>query len=180
MSTETPEFGHPSRAIPGFENDPDLGDVQLSDPADEASDLELIAAELAADTTPAETTVAVAGRPGWAVVLRTDFTHRDVDLLRRKSKDRKFTDGIDPVKFACLLIATNTIRFERRGVTVELGGQTATFATPAFQQLLGAAGAVGTVKQMWGNRDPRVIGVSERLLEEAGWGEEADLADPTD
>lgn len=159
--------------------DPDLDG--LGDDVEEGSDLDDLRQELTAKV--AETvTLAVEGRPGYSVTYRVDFTARDVESIRKRAKDRKFTDGIDGIKFAALLLA-----FACRGITRKAGDLGAalgvdgpvTFTTRELQGLIGTHDANSTVRAFYG-LEGHVEGSAKRLLVEAGWGDEADLADPTE
>lgn len=158
--------------------DPDLaglGDEEVS------SDLDDLRAELNADVSPT-TSIPVLGRPGYAVRFRTDFTGRDLDLLRKRAKDRKMSDGIDGVKFASLLLAFTAQGITRAGAELsEQLGTTApvTFTTREFQELMGTTTADTTVRKFYG-LEGHVDAAARRLMTEAGWGDEVDAMDPTE
>lgn len=156
--------------------DPDL--AGLGDDVSGDTDLDQLRAELKAEV--ADTTVLnVDGRPGWSVRYRTDFTGKDLDLLRKRAKDRKFADGIDGVKFGALLLAITCEAIRRRGEDVELEGKVATFQSRAFMAELGTATAVETVRRFYG-LDGHVDAAARKLMAEAGWGDDATEADPTE
>lgn len=172
MTTAT-EFGRPAHDP----IDPDLDDLDTGD-VDDLTDLR---AELNADVSPT-VTLDVTGRPGWQITYRVDFTGRDVDLLRKKAKDRKFADGVDGVRFAALLLGLTCQGIHRTGK--DLPGALGVdgpvlFTTPALQDLLGTSNADTTVRKLYG-LEGHVDAAARRLMAEAGWGDEADLADPTE
>lgn len=158
--------------------DPDLD--ALGDDVEDTSDLDDLRAELTAQVA-ATVTLAVDGRPGYAVTYRTDFTARDVDSIRKRSKDRKFTDGVDGIKFAALLLAfaCQGVHRGKGDLAAALGVDRVTFTTRELQDLMGTADANSTVRRFYG-LEGHVEAAARRLMVEAGWGDEADLADPTE
>lgn len=180
----TRDFGGPS--FDPIEGDPDLGDLSVPALEDNepGNDLQAIAAELAAETGTRPSTINIDGRPGWSATYRTDFTLKDVELLRAKSKDRAFKESkVDPAKMAGLLLATTCTAIQRGGRNIELDGKCpVTFGSPEFQDAMGTRGlgVLGTIRKVFGQSDPRIIAVSDKLMSEAGWDDEATLADPTE
>jgi hypothetical protein len=174
--------------IPHVVGDPDLGEpLELDDPVELANDLESLQAELdeqnAADKDT--TTIAVPNRPGWAIECRTNFTAPEIEALKRPARDQRFkrtNGGINPGKHAALIVGTMTVRILRNGVPLVLDDAEQTFASKPLQELLGCVpgeGVAAAVHRMFGGKEGRVIATSDKLIEEAGWGTEADLADPT-
>lgn len=156
-------------------------DSLLADQGGDTSDLEDLRAELSAAVTPT-TTIPITGRAGdYAVRFRTDFTGRDLDLLRKKAKDKKFADGIDGVKFAALLLAFTCQGITRGGAELsEVLGLDApvTFVTRELQELMATSTADATVRALYG-LEGAVDAAARRLMTEAGWGDEVDAMDPT-
>lgn len=154
--------------------DPDL-DVLAQGGDSELDDLRAELTAALVDTT----TIEVPGRPGYAVRCRLDFTGRDLDLLRKRARDKKFTDGIDGIRFACLTIASYCTSIVRNGEPLDLGdGKAVNFTHPEFQGLYGTTDAVSTVRALF-VREGHIDAAVKRLLEEAGWGDEAYTVDPT-
>lgn len=159
-------------------SDPDLDGLET---ADEPSDLDDIRGELAADVVPT-VTLPVDPRPGYTVVYRIDFTSLDLDGLRKRSKDRRFTDKIDGVKLDALLLAFTCQDVLRHGVSLgqALGEDgPVTFTSRALQELYGTSDAQSTVRAFYG-LEGYLDGAARKLLSEAGWGDDVDIAtDPT-
>lgn len=158
--------------------DPDLGALDKLEPS---SDLEDIRAELTATVTPT-TTIEVTGRPGYSVTFRTDFTGKDLDLLRHRCKNRRFVDGFDGVKFAALLLGFTCQGITRKGTDLADQLDTTgpvTFATRALQELYGTADVDSTVRKFYG-LEGHVSTTATQLMTEAGWDDEATVADPTE
>lgn len=158
-------------------SDPDLEGIGQDDP----TDLDAIAAELNAAVAPS-TTIPVLGRPDYAVRFRTDFTGNDLDSLRKRSRNKRMTDGIDGIKFSALLLAFTCQGITRkgRGLEEDLGADRAiTFVSTELKELLGNPGmsADDTVRKFYG-LEGHVDATARRLMVEAGWGDEVD-ADPT-
>ena len=174
--TTTPSFDGPGlrdQAHP----DPDLDGLDAL--GSEGSDLDDLRNELTAKVAET-TTIPVTGRPGYAVRCRLDFTSRDLDGLRKRCKDKRFVDKVDGIKFAALLLALTTVAVVRHGRDLELEGVSpVTFTTPEFQGVYGTADAQSTVRAFYG-LEGHVDAASRVLLEEAGWGDEAYAADPTE
>lgn len=163
--------------------DPDPADTTIADPdapatSVEPSDLDNIDAELTATLT-APAIIEVLGRPGYALECRTDFTSLDLDLLRRKARDKKFADGIDGVKFSSLFLAVNTTRILRNGAPLELDGVAPiTFTSRQLWARYAAGSAVEAVRAFLG-REAYVESTAQRLMREAGWGDDVYAVDPT-
>lgn len=159
--------------------DPDLGATPVDDDAGE-SDLEAIERELA-DEAKVTTLIPIEERPGWAVRCRLDFDAKALDGLRRQSKDRKFLDGIDGLKFSALLLASYTEAIVRHGKDLELPDVEApiTFLTRGLQEKLDVDSARGAVLKLF--RLPgKVDSAARTLMTEAGYGDAIDtIEDPT-
>jgi hypothetical protein len=165
---------------PGVDTDQRTGDPDLDDLAlgADSSDYDELDAELAAiaDLT---TVIEVPKRPGYALRLRTDFTGLDIDLIRKKCRDKKFSDGIDGVKFASLLLASMTTAVLRHGEELELDGVSpVTLTSKALQEKLGTTTADATVRKFYG-LEGHVDAAGRRLMSEAGYGDEVYTVDPT-
>lgn len=155
--------------------DPDLDNLE----AEATSDLDDIAAELTADVVPT-TVIAVEGRPGYAVRFRTNFTGQDLDSLRKRAKNKRFSDGVDTVKFSSLLLAFATQGIVRKGADLDLDGVSpVTFTTRELQAMYGTDNADATVRKFYA-LEGHIDAAARKLLTEAGWGDEADTLDPTE
>lgn len=155
--------------------DPDLDELALG--AD-SSDYDELADELSA-LTDLSTVIEVIKRPGYGVRCRTDFTGLDIDLIRKKCRDKKFSDGIDGVKFASLLLASFATAILRNGELLELDGVSpVTFTSKPLQERMGTATADATVRKFYG-LEGHVDAAGRRLMNEAGYGDEVYATDPT-
>lgn len=165
-------------------NNPDQFDDLIDDNDDELLDLEETSdlASIRDELTTAlvETTdIEVLGRPGYAVRCRLEIEGKDLERLRQRSKSKRFADGIDGIKYAALVLATYTTAIIRKGTPLDLGTDApVTFTTPEFQRLLGTADADSTVRAFFG-REGHIDAAARRLMDEAGWGEDAYIVDPT-
>lgn len=156
--------------------DPDLDNLHLDDAQD--NDLDDLRAELTAKVAES-TTIEVLGRPGYAVRCRVDFTGKDLDLLNKRARDKRFAGGVDGIKFASLVLAFTCLAIVRQGKDLELEGTSPiTFTSPELQRLLGTDSADATVRALFG-LEGHIDAATKRLLDEAGWGDEAYAADPT-
>ena len=161
-----------------YGRDPDLDALDVEEGS---SDLDDIAGELNATVAPS-TTINVLGRPRYAVRFRTDFTTRELDALRRKARNKRFLDGIDGAKFSALLLGLTCLEVLRDGQPLAdaLGVDgPVTFTTREFQELIGTSDADSTVRKFYG-LEGHVDATARRLMDEAGWGDEAYAADPTE
>jgi len=176
--TTAPTFGLEDEFNPaGFPDEVEEQDTDLDGDTADGSDLAAIRAELAANVTPT-IDLAVPTRPGWAVRVRADFSSRQVDTYRRKARDKNFIDGVDGIRFAAMLVGAQTTAVLRHGAPLVLDGTPQTFATKDLQQLLGADSVATAVRALYG-LDGHLDAAARRLMAEAGYGDEADLADPT-
>jgi len=154
--------------------DPDLDALALG----EGNDYDDLADELAA-LTDLSTVIEVPKRPAYALRCRTDFTGLDIDLIRRKCRDKKFADGVDGVKFASLLLASFTTAVLRNGEELELDGVSPiTFTSKPLQDRMGTATADATVRKLYG-LEGHVDAAGRRLMSEAGYGDDVQAMDPT-
>jgi hypothetical protein len=160
---------------PAANLDPDLGDLELGT---EDSDYDQLDDELTV-IVEATTLIEVPKRPGYAIRCRTDYTGLDVELIRKKCRDKKFADGIDGVKFASLLLASTCVAVVRNGADLELDGESPiTFVSKPLQTRMGTTTAADTVLKFY-VREGHVDAAAGRLSREAGWGDEVYTADPT-
>lgn len=155
--------------------DPDEVDALA---AADGTPLDELRAELEADLAGARTRVEVDGRPGYVAVYRQDFTGKDVAAWRKKATRGKHTDE---TYFAGLVLASTLVAIERQGVEVtdpDGPGGLLGFGSPYLQQLYGTVTAVDTARAFFGT-DGKVNSQAAAVLEAAGWGDEATMADPT-
>lgn len=171
-----PEFtDHTATALTG---DPDL-DALVTGIGETSSELDDLEAEL---TVKADLTalIEVPERPGYAIRCRTDFTGRDCDLIRQKCRDKKFSDGIDGVKYASLLLASMTVAIVRHGVDLELDGEgPITFVSKPLQERMGTPNSADLTVRAFYGREGHVDSAGQRLMTEAGYGAEVYTVDPT-
>ena len=166
---------------PGVTSSTLTGDVDLDALAlgeDSSSDYDDLDAELGA-IEDLSTVIEVPKRPGYALRCRTDYTGLDVDLIRKKCRDKKFADGVDGIKFASLLLGVMTTAILRNGEELELDGTSpVTFATPALQARMGTSSVDQTVRKFYG-LEGHVDAAGRRLMNEAGYGDDVYAVDPT-
>ena len=171
------EFTDP--AIAALDNapapNPDLDGLEVGDQGSELDDLD---AELTA-TVAATALIEVLGRDGYAVRCRTDFTGRDLDNIRKQARDKRYSDGLDGIKVAGLLIALTAKAITRNGVDLVLDGESpVTFTSKPLQARYGTSSAYDTVRAFYG-LEGHVDAAGRRLMGEAGWGDEVYAVDPT-
>lgn len=169
------EFTDPAANAPDLVGDPDLDTLALgADPSDyDQLDDELVA------ITDLTALIEVPKRPSYAIRCRTDYTGLDVDLIRKKCRDKKFTDGIDGIKFASLLLASTCVAIVRNGADLELDGEAPiTFTSKALQTRMGTTTAADTVRKFYG-LEGHVDAAGRRLMNEAGYGDDVYAMDPT-
>lgn len=143
----------------------------------DSSDLEALAAEFAT-VTAEPVNLEVPLRPGYSVRCRTDFTGKDLDKWRKAARDKGFVDGIDGVKFSALIIGATCIAILKAGREVLSDGRAVSFATPEFRGTLGTRDVDTAVRRFFA-QEGHVDSAARRLLNEAGWGEEVYVVDPT-
>lgn len=175
--TDTPppirEFAAPGVRPP----DPDLDDGE----ATPTTALAELRSELQAAPEFPDVALDVPGRPGYAVRYSTHIAHEQLTAWQKKAKDKSSPTGVNDLKWLSVLLATQCEAIVRNGVDVELGGadgEPATFRSPAFQELLGVDRAVSAV-QVFYARDASVLAAGVAVLQEAGYGDEAETVDPT-
>lgn len=160
----------PAGALPGPPDE--LDPPPTSTPLSELRD------ELTAELEHLET-FEVPGRPGYAVRFDVDVDHNRLGHWRKRAKDTTQPEGLDEVKWAASILASQAVAIVRHGADLELDGQPATFATPAFQELLGVGRPIDAVKALYG-RHASVIATAWAVLEAAGYNRRPDEAeDPT-
>lgn len=164
----------PGNGTPG---DPDLeAPGALEETSTDEDDLR---AELTADLIPT-VTIPVPGRPRYSVTYRIDLiTGKYLDKLRKRAKDKSYTDGIDGVRFASIGLAELCTAINRDDAPLELDGTVATFTHRAFQDLIGAPSALPALHKLYGGREGNIDAAMRKLMDEAGWGDDAVSVDPT-
>jgi hypothetical protein len=172
-TADVPTFGRAAGA-PDELVDPDLAPDSRPD-----TELDELRAELASDVT-ATTTLPVPGRPRYAATFRLDFTGKDLDTYRKRSKDKTYADGVDGIRFAAILLAATNTVILRDGAPLELGGTPQTFRERDLLDLLGVDRAADGVRKLYG-LDGAVDAAARAVLEAAGWGDDLDAigSDPT-
>lgn len=155
--------------------DPDLDELTLGE---DVNDYDSLDDELTA-ITDLTTVIEVPKRPGYGVRCRTDFTGLDIDLIRKKCRDKKFSDGVDGVKFASLTLASFAVAIIRNGEEFTLDGEgPITFVSKPLQERMGTTTADATVRKFYG-LEGHVDAAGRRLMNEAGYGDEVYAVDPT-
>jgi hypothetical protein len=148
------------------------------------SSLEALASELG-EVRTATIALRVESRPGWAVVFSAGVEGAQMAAWRRSALD----DTIDPPTvdeflFHRIFVAAQCIGMHHNGVPVtDNAGKAVTFYSADLWRLLGIpegvpSGATLAVKKFYAN-DYAVAAVSERVLEEAGFGRKVEVESPT-
>lgn len=134
-----------------------------------------VAAELEEELEDKVETWPVPGRPGYEVRYRCAVDYEELTAWQRKvtrpiGKGAKKRDVVNERDLARIILANRCIGIVRHGQDIVDGdAEPITFASPEFQDLLGATRAVEAVQKLYG-RDSDIIAASAELLEIAGDG----------
>lgn len=123
--------------------------------------------------------IAIPDRQGVSVVLSPNITQDELTSWRRKAGERS-KDGMNFLKFSAEVIAqtTEAIKFNNEEVTDE-DGYPLTFASQAILDMVDEERpGMQALKRFWGS-DAHLQASALKVIEEAGWGDEAEVANPT-
>lgn len=151
--------GHPSRPVDDVE------------PVDDVSDLDLLGRDLAEKVTAEVTTLPVPTRNGYSVRYSTDIGQGELDAWRKRSKDKRRTDGVASERFAALILANKATAIVRAGRELTEDGEPLTFRSSEVLALVHAQSAADAVAKFYGG-DAYVDQAARSLLSEAGWGDD--------
>lgn len=166
------DFTDPTASVA---QDPDLAAVAAGVEPSDYDELDDELAELDTPTVDLE----VPRRPGYALRCRTDFTSRDIDLLLKRCRDKRFATGSDSVKYAALLLGLTCIAVLRHGEPLELDGTSPiTLTSSELWAKLDTSSADETARKLYGV-EGHVDAAGNRLMAEAGWGDDVYATDPT-
>lgn len=110
-------------------------------------------------------------RPNIEVAFEPDI---EFDLLRMFMKKATVGQGkkkeFDPLRFA-YQVMTHTMRgLYVNGKEATENGDPVTFGSPGVMQMLGSSSPQQTIRKLYG-KDGHIISTSQRVLEEAGYGD---------
>lgn len=143
------------------------------------SPLDALRAELAAKVKTPTITLTCPDRPGWATEHRLDFTTRDLDAWRKGSRDKTADGGVDMHKFAGLVVgATCTAIFKDGARIMDEDGDAWTLTHREVLDLFGVKNARDAAAA-WAVRDGALTSLANGIIAAAGYGDEAQPADPT-
>jgi len=144
-----------------------------------------IESELAADVPQRTVTLDVPGRPGWSVRYAADVSSAELNGWRRAAKDDKSPDGVDGVRLACGALASKCRALLRHGTEVPESADDSsprTFQSPSMKALYRTERNIDVAAAFYGGhaRDADLEAAAAAVLLAAGWGGEANVADPTE
>ena len=148
-------------------------------PAVESPLAALVARARARDAQRApEVTLPIPSLDGVHVRFRTRISAAQLRAWRQAAHDRR-TKEVDTLRLARLVIAHTAVAVivdgEEVGVTDDDAG---VFALPEVRAMVGVKSSTEAVQALYG-LDPDVVVTAERVLTEAGWGDDGQrLADP--
>lgn len=173
-STIGPEERHAVDDLDRPRPTPERVAAEIATPLDALRDE--VTAELAETTT-----LEIPGRPGYGVRFSLNIDHPMLGLWRKKAKDSQQPEGIDELKWACIILAAQAEAIVRNGDELVLDGEPVTFSSRPLLELLGAREAHQAVRKLYG-RDAHIVNTAYVLLELAGYGTrpgELDGSNPT-
>ncbi|WP_053207950.1 hypothetical protein [Jiangella muralis] len=143
---------------------------------DGPSDLEMIATDVKqklGEPVP----IKVKGRPGYTAWCRTNVESGEISKWRKIARVKR--EQIDDVKFAGLILAYTCVAIHKNGKRL-LGEdeEPLTFRHPDLLDVLKVRSAADAAKAFFG-RDGDLDSAAKTVLAESGWGDDADVVDPT-
>lgn len=168
MSDPAPVYGIRDREV----NDPDLAAVDV-----ERSQLDDLRAELTAPVDADDITLAVPGRPNYAVRYSTALTYRQLAAWQKKSTLK--SGDVDELKLAALIVAGQCRAIIRDGVVVDDGGDPLTFRSQALLDMYEVDRVADVAIRFYGS-DIDVANASNGVLKAAGLGAAPPVADDDD
>lgn len=158
------------------DHEPDHG-VVVPARAD-GSPLEALRQQIEKEAQRAPIVLGTEERPGFAVRYTTDISMERLTAWQKASKDSTFEGGIDPIRLAsiCLANCCDAILHKDAVVTSEDGP--VKFASRALLDMIGAGDALEAV-QHWYGSDGIILVTFGKVMEAAGYDEDAVTRDPT-
>jgi hypothetical protein len=187
MTEDAREFVQPGAPAAGGDDSP-YAPIEAPDPA-ASTPYELLVGELTAEIEAPTFTLAVPGRPLYAVRHRGDLDGAAIEHARNASKRNKRKtmvrgagdDDIDGVMFTCRICIAACDAILRDGqVLVDDKQRPFTFNHTGFMHLVGAQTTLECVRAFYGGRDASIAAAADRIMGESGWNTEAtDVEDIT-
>lgn len=116
----------------------------------------------------------VPAREGVSVVFNANISSQQLNTWRRKSRNKSYGGGVDTIRFAALVLASQNIAIKFNGeVAKNDEGENLTLRDSEIQDMLGALSNLQAVGELFGY-EGHMITASQGLLEAAGWGDDDD------
>lgn len=169
--------------VPGFDLDKMSERMDIEDdaiaPIDKTGDspgtvLEGLRKALAEEVKPALFRLPIPARDGVEIEFNTDIDSVMLNAWRKRSKDNSFPDGINPLRYACIVIANQAEAVIFNGTPAhDESDQPLNFKNPNLLQMLGVPAGQSTtaVRKLFGY-DGHVLSACRTVISEAGFGED--------
>lgn len=121
--------------------------------------------------------IPIPDRPGVSVVFSPNVSEPDLKLWRKQAGDGK-KDGMDFLKFSTVIIGQTceAILFGGEEVT-DSEGNSLNFASREILDMVDEEAPIPNgIRRFWGS-DPHLQASALKILDEAGWGEEAEAVE---
>lgn len=159
---------------------PDHDDPDLAPPAPDESGTQLdglmagLEKALAAEVEIQPFVVEVQARPGVQIRYMPEIDDEKLSVWRGRAKDKKAPDGVNAMRFMCIVLANCCEAIGFQGQFPTDNGDELTFASARIKGLYSLrmdARAADVVRKVYGN-DAHVLLHGNEVLEKAGFGDE--------
>lgn len=145
--------------------------------------LDSVVDELRQEVETDEVRLPIRGRPGYEVTYKPERDGEKIQKWRRQARDRKQIDGVDELKFACLVLAHTMTGLIRRGEPILDAGRGLTVRSKALLDILEVGGTRAALRKLYG-LDGNLLQVAREVLAAGGYSDEGlevedELEDPT-
>jgi hypothetical protein len=187
------EGAQPTRRFDGTGHDPDVDAERAPGAGDEfapprpeelagSSPLDLLKQVISGEVEHEPLTLPVPKRRGVAITYNTELDNDLLTAWRKRSMYDDSRDGVDPLKFACIVLTNKAVGFTIHGRPVTADGHPLTFASSEVWEMVKppAMSGIDAVRRLYGV-DAHVIIAGEEVLRAAGYGDQIHQveADPT-
>jgi hypothetical protein len=145
------------------------------------SPLDALKASLQTEYRNPPTTLPVKARPGVEVRFDTNIDAELLQAWRKRSRDKRKVDQVDPMRFAATVIANKAEVFLQDGQEVVVDGSPINFRSNSILEWTGATSVHEAVRMVYG-MDSHVLATCGAVLSAAGYDddmEDVSEEDPT-
>lgn len=141
--------------------------------------LDQLKEEISKEVTRPDIEMPVIERKGVTVRFSPNITNDQLKAWRRNATNRK-TEELDSIKFSCYVVGQTVagIYFNDE-LVLDDNGNIVTFASPVMMEMTGTDRPLPDAIRAFYAVDPHLEAVALKILDYAGYGDDAEVEDPT-